>query len=87
MDEIFNLDNGFYIFPPNPDGLIKVATHAAGYTNPVGPSSASVPRTKLTPGAEDGMIPKEMLARLRAGLGEHLPEFKNRDFVSTRLCW
>jgi sarcosine oxidase/L-pipecolate oxidase len=91
INQILNIDIGWYIFPPNPQGLIKMAIHGAGYTNPLpiaGEGCAvSVPRTKLTPGAEDGMIPKTMLARLREGLAEVYPEFAEREFVSTRLCW
>lgn len=47
----------------------------------------SVPRTKLTPGAEDGMIPLEMIEQLRYGLAQYYPELAKKDFVSTRLCW
>lgn len=84
---IFDLSNGFYVFPPNPDGLMKVAIHGAGYLNPTG-SGVSVPRTKLTPGAEDGSIPKEMAHALRQGLSQVYPRLaREKDFVSTRLCW
>ncbi|ORY32889.1 FAD dependent oxidoreductase [Naematelia encephala] len=85
---VFNLDDGFYVFPPNPQGLVKFAIHAAGYTNSSPDSNGvSVPRTKLTPGAEDGMIPLEKLQKLRAGLAEVYPELAKKDLVSTRLCW
>ena len=67
-----------------------MAIHAAGYTNPTPvslSSPVSVPRTKLTPGAEDGMIPLKMLHELRKGLGEVYPELAKKSFISTRLCW
>ncbi|OCF32932.1 sarcosine oxidase [Kwoniella heveanensis BCC8398] len=85
---VFNLDDGWYCFPPNPDGLVKMAIHGAGVINPQ-PSTngVSVPRTKLTPGAEDGAIPLEMLKRLRKGMAEVYPELAKKDFVTTRLCW
>jgi sarcosine oxidase/L-pipecolate oxidase len=73
---------------------MKMAIHAPGYTNPIPLSSSggeddvvSVPRTKLTPGAEDGMIPREMLARLRSGLAEVYPDLQDREYVQTRLGW
>jgi sarcosine oxidase/L-pipecolate oxidase len=89
---VFNIDSGFYIFPPNPSGLVKCAIHGAGYLNPTptqssSASSVSVPRTKLTPGAEDGMIPLYMIGKLREGLAEIYPEMMKFDFTSTRLCW
>ncbi|KGB78737.1 sarcosine oxidase [Cryptococcus deuterogattii R265] len=85
---VFNLDDGWYIFPPNPTGLMKMAIHSAGYVNPVEEvNGVSVPRTKLTPGAEDGAIPKVMLQALRKGLSEVYPELAKKDYVMTRLCW
>jgi hypothetical protein len=67
--------------------------HDKGVTNP--PSGkegtsfkdTSVPRTKLTPGAEDGMIPLRMLRTLRRELRRVYPELGEKDFVYTRLCW
>jgi sarcosine oxidase/L-pipecolate oxidase len=87
-----NLDNGFYVFPPNPEGLVKVAIHGAGYTHKTSVGNASdggvsVPRTKLTKGAEDGAIPKEMVDDLRRGLRDIFPELAGKDFEGTRLCW
>jgi sarcosine oxidase/L-pipecolate oxidase len=89
MIKYFNIDNGFYVFPPNPEGLVKVAIHGAGYTNPSSNSSGgvSIPRTKLTPGAEDGCIPKAMVEELREGLRDIFPELAEKDFEGTRLCW
>ena len=75
------------MFPPNPEGLVKVAIHGPGYLNCQGGSKVSVPRTKLTPGAEDGFIPKEMVDELREGLRDIFPELAVKDFESTRLCW
>jgi sarcosine oxidase/L-pipecolate oxidase len=69
--------------------LVKVAIHGAGYTNKVASDAAgvSVPRTKLTKGAEDGAIPKEMVDELRKGLRDIFPELAEKDFEGTRLCW
>jgi sarcosine oxidase/L-pipecolate oxidase len=86
--QVFCLDNGFYVFPPNPSGLVKFAIHGAGYLNPTpSQNNISVPRTKLTPGAEDGMIPLAMLHKLRSGLSEIYPELAAKEFTSTRICW
>ncbi|KAL7421967.1 hypothetical protein Q5752_003739 [Cryptotrichosporon argae] len=88
---IFNLETGFYVFPPNPDGTVKCAIHAAGYTytpaNAAAVAAVSVPRTKLTPGAEDGAIPCEMFARLREGLRATWPELADKEVTMTRMCW
>ncbi|WVQ81747.1 hypothetical protein IAT38_003872 [Cryptococcus sp. DSM 104549] len=85
---IFNLDDGYYVFPPTGTGLMKMAIHGAGYLNPQEEANGvSVPRTKLTPGAENGAIPKAMLERLRKGLGEVYPDLAKKDYVMTRLCW
>ncbi|KAK8864583.1 hypothetical protein IAR55_001833 [Kwoniella newhampshirensis] len=85
---VFNLDDGYYIFPPNPTGLVKMAIHGAGFINPQEEiNGVSVPRTKLTPGAEDGAIPKVMLEKIKKGLSEVYPELRKKDFVMTRLCW
>lgn len=50
-------------------------------------NGTSLPRTKLTPGAEDGCIPKEMVDQLREGLRDIFPELAEKDFEGTRLCW
>ncbi|ORX35725.1 FAD dependent oxidoreductase [Kockovaella imperatae] len=85
---VFSTDKGFYVFPPNPDGLVKFAIHAAGYTNPLPESNGvSVPRTKLTPGAEEGMIPLTEMRLLREQLATIYPELAKKDFVQTRMCW
>ncbi|WVR06914.1 hypothetical protein IAU60_003950 [Kwoniella sp. DSM 27419] len=84
---VFNLDDGWYCFPPNPDGLLKMAIHGAGVVNPTGQAGVSVPQTKLTPGAEDGAIPLESLKKLRQGMSEVYPDLAKKDFVTTRLCW
>ncbi|WWC89147.1 uncharacterized protein L201_004065 [Kwoniella dendrophila CBS 6074] len=83
---VFNLDDGWYVFPPNPEGLMKMAIHGAGVLNPQ-ENGVSIPRTKLTPGGEDGAIPLANLKILRDGLRQVYPGLANKDFYSTRLCW
>ncbi|OCF61004.1 sarcosine oxidase [Kwoniella mangroviensis CBS 10435] len=83
---VFNLDDGWYIFPPNPEGLVKMAIHGAGVLNPQS-NGVSIPRTKLTAGAEDGAIPLSSLKGLRDGLRQVYPELAKKDYLTTRLCW
>lgn len=69
-----------------------MAIHGAGVTNSIDVhggsiSKVSVPRTKLTPGAEDGAIPKVMLKQLRDELATTYPELTKKEFIGTRLCW
>lgn len=63
---VFDLSSGWYAFPPNPEGIVKLAIHGLGVIAP-NSQGVSVPRTVLTPGAEGGFIPKEMVDDLRAG--------------------
>lgn len=69
-----------------------MAIHGAGITNSIEVDSAkmgkiSVPRTRLTPGAEDGAIPKATLEMMRDGLAQTYPELTKKEFTGTRLCW
>jgi len=63
---VFDLSSGWYAFPPNPEGIVKLAIHGLGVIAP-NSQGVSIPRTVLTPGAEAGFIPKEMVDDLRAG--------------------
>ena len=99
--QTLDLTTGFYCFPPNPDGIMKLAIHADGYVNTSNPpdpkstnegsaqsSGISAPRTILTPGAADGFIPKRQVQILRHELSKVFPRLaEEKDFVATRLCW
>ncbi|EFI28135.1 hypothetical protein CC1G_14162 [Coprinopsis cinerea okayama7 len=79
---VLDFETGFYVFP---DRIMKMAIHAAGYTNTV--AGISTPRT-LTSDPTDGLsIPMEAMAKLREGLVGVYPEFQERPFCATRLCW
>ncbi len=86
-----NIDNEFYILPPTSSNVLKFALHGSGITNikPAGSGtvSASIPHTVLTPGGEDGMIPKWEISRLRTELAKLYPELANRPFKYTKMCW
>ena len=62
---------GYYGFPVNADGVVKIASHALG--RPIDPDA---PRA-VTPGAE---------ARLRAFLADAFPALADAPVVATRLC-
>lgn len=96
-----DLLTGFYTFPPNHEGIMKLAIHGLGYVNTSNPSDPnstnegaaqssgiSCPRTVLTPGGHDGCIPREAVTELRRLLAEVYPQLaKEKDFCGTRLCW
>lgn len=99
--QTLDLTTGFYCFPPNPDGIMKLAIHAEGYVNTSNPpdpkstnegsaqsSGISAPRTVLTPGGSDGFIPKRQVQILRYELSKVFPRLaQEKDFMGTRLCW
>ena len=62
---------GYYGFPVNADGVVKIASHALG--RPIDPDA---PRS-VTPGAE---------TRLRRFLADTFPALAGAPVVSTRLC-
>lgn len=85
---VLNFDNGFYVFPPNRDRLLKFAIHDGGYVNlPDSSTPISTPRTISSHGPAGLKIPKVMADKLRAGLKEIYPELAERPFCKTRLCW
>jgi len=99
--QTLDLTTGFYCFPPNPDGIMKLAIHAEGYVNTSNPpdpkstnegsaqsSGISAPRTILTPGGSEGFIPKRQVQILRHEFSKVFPRLaEEKDFMGTRLCW
>ncbi|KAL6298818.1 FAD dependent oxidoreductase [Sparassis latifolia] len=83
-----NMDE-FYCFPPNDEGIFKIATHRAGYTNMKPTSATPVSTPEFVRSADDkgSRIPKEAVADLRASLAKIYPALAAKSFVSTRLCW
>ncbi|PVF97512.1 nucleotide-binding domain-containing protein [Serendipita vermifera] len=84
---------GFYIFPPNEDGIMKIALHANGHshfpaTPDSTPSQVSTPRTVRTHGEQHGTrVPREILRSLHAFLQSVYPELAQLPFDKTRMCW
>jgi glycine/D-amino acid oxidase-like deaminating enzyme len=85
---VLDFGSGFYVFPPNKDGIMKLAMHAAGYTHiPMTGPPVSTPRT-ITSHAQDGLrIPKSSARALRHHLREVYPDLAEKPFSGTRLCW
>ncbi|KAI8903570.1 FAD dependent oxidoreductase [Gorgonomyces haynaldii] len=67
---------GFYGFPSNKDGLIKVAKHSAGYTN----NLQNVP-------SSDTPLPVEALLHFRRFFDKCFPYLNQLDIAKTRMCW
>lgn len=80
------IDNGFYIFPPNKEGIVKMAIHQKGYLNPQD-GLPSVPRTHLTRGYEYQRVPENARRMLLHGLKRVYPELAAKPWLASRLCW
>ncbi|GAA5917725.1 hypothetical protein JCM6882_009362 [Rhodosporidiobolus microsporus] len=85
----FFMDSGFYCFPPNKDGILKMAIHNRGLLAPMG-NLPSHPRTKLSKGYENQGVPAASMAELKRGMKRVHPELG--EWIETklgeeRLCW
>ncbi|KAI9319906.1 FAD dependent oxidoreductase-domain-containing protein [Dichotomocladium elegans] len=78
-------NTGFYGFPLNNDGILKIARHATGYVNPRAADGVSVPRTQVTNPSDT--IPVEALRTFRDFLGNFFPETSSLDISYSRVCW
>lgn len=76
---------GFYGFPDNGDGVIKIAKHSTGYLNPRQQDHVSVPRTQVT--HKDDTIPVEAVRDFREYLHTFLPITDELDITYSRVCW
>lgn len=76
---------GFYGFPINDDGVMKVALHAAGYLNPRQGDNVSVPRTQST--NDQDTIPLRAVQEFREYLHLFLPITEELDITYSRVCW
>ncbi|KAH6913947.1 FAD dependent oxidoreductase [Coprinopsis sp. MPI-PUGE-AT-0042] len=82
---VLDFDTGFYVFPPNADNILKMAIHSAGFTHTV--NNVSTPRTAVSHPSDGAAIPKVQLEQMRESLAGIYPEFKDKAFSTTRLCW
>ncbi|GAA6043979.1 hypothetical protein JCM8097_003418 [Rhodosporidiobolus ruineniae] len=95
MPVSMSLDLGVYMFPPNADGIFKVAIHGKGFLAPPPSSSPSsglpsLPRTALSPGFKNQQIPPVALEALISGLRRihpELAELVEKRRMGTRVCW
>ncbi|GJN90309.1 hypothetical protein Rhopal_003318-T1 [Rhodotorula paludigena] len=78
------MDSGFYTFPPNKDGILKMAIHGRGWLAPSG-GLPSFPRTTLSSGFERQQIPVSALELLKAGMRRVMPEIAEKEIKETRL--
>jgi sarcosine oxidase/L-pipecolate oxidase len=76
---------GFYGFPVNANGVMKVAKHSTGYLNPRVGDCVSVPRTQST--HEDDTIPVQAVSDFREYLQTFLPITEELDITYSRVCW
>ena len=89
---IIDLQTGYYMFPPNDEGIMKIATHLRGFAN-MQPSLAdparkvSIPRTAHFGGDASEDIPAASQAELRQHLKRYYPDLASKQFETTRICW
>ncbi|KAI9246236.1 FAD dependent oxidoreductase [Phascolomyces articulosus] len=82
---------GFYGFPINAEGKMKIASHSVGYVNPWqqqeknSEDNVSVPRTQVS--HQGDTIPVKAVHHFRQILAEFMPETSNWDISYSRVCW
>ncbi|KAG1141811.1 hypothetical protein G6F37_008285 [Rhizopus arrhizus] len=76
---------GYYGFPVNAEGKMKIGKHHSGYLNPRQTDQISVPRTQVTNSCDT--IPVGALRQFRQFLGQFLPETSSLDISYARMCW
>jgi len=92
---IIDMDTGVFVFPPTPDlHVLKVARHGFGYSTEVPALTSSDGRERIisapktfSDNAAAKYIPQDASDDLRAGLRRLVPEFADRPWAKTRLCW
>ncbi|KAI8088723.1 FAD dependent oxidoreductase, partial [Halteromyces radiatus] len=78
-------NTGYYGFPANEDGKLKIARHHSGYLNPRSGDDISIPRTQVD--HANDTIPISALQHARTFLGKFLPMTSSMDITYTRVCW
>lgn len=90
---IIDWATSFYCFPPNADGLLKISSHAIGYTNMLASlasddETVSTPRTKHYGGTLAENAPQASLDELREQFRKCAwPDLADKPFEGSRLCW
>ncbi|KAI8088965.1 FAD dependent oxidoreductase [Halteromyces radiatus] len=76
---------GFYGFPINADGKMKIGIHNSGYLWPRKHDNVSIPRTQVA--FECDTIPLSALREFRRFLANFIPGTSCMDIAYSRLCW
>ena len=80
---------GFYGFPINAPGKMKIASHSVGYVyydaSRTTDHDVSVPRTQVS--HQGDTIPLKGLNNFREFLKEFMPETSDWDISYSRVCW
>ncbi|KAM3578515.1 hypothetical protein VKS41_009105 [Umbelopsis sp. WA50703] len=76
---------GYYGFPANQHGKVKVACHAAGYVNVGKDGKVAGPRTRVA--NPNDTMPHSSLKEYREFLGKFLPKLNQHDIIDSRVCW
>lgn len=83
--EMYMICLGYYGFPTNHHGKVKVACHAAGYVNVDKGGRIGAPRTRVA--NPNDTMPHNSLKEYRKFLGEFMPKLNEHDIVDSRVCW
>ncbi|KAF8633404.1 hypothetical protein AX17_004575 [Amanita inopinata Kibby_2008] len=88
---VLDLSDGFYVFPPTKEHVVKMAIHGPGYTHNVAiegqDQKISTPRTATSDPIHGLSIPKFAVQSLRSCLRRIYPDLAEKPFTGTRLCW
>lgn len=82
MPVIDNMEKGFFFEPDHLKHELKICNEFPGYTNY---ENGKLPKDSV-PFFKNG-IPKEAEDGIRDILADTLPQFKDRPFVETKICW
>lgn len=72
---------GYYGFPSNEDGQMKIARHSDGYIFPRKEDGVS------TPWFPEGTVPIDAVKHFRYFLSDFFPKINKLDIIETKLCW
>lgn len=72
-------------FPPQADGIIKIA--AVHFVTNYAPSHPSISLLRYRSGLMTDGIPKAVEDKMRKWMKEVIPELADRKWDDTRICW